>query len=78
VIPSASQFSDIHKVEICLPSGEKATELTESVWPSSVCRIAFQYVSTLDFLWIQDGIYPLKVSRTMLFSGAKTRAEQYV
>jgi len=62
---------------ICLPSGEKATELTQSVWPSSVCSIAFQYISTLGFPWIQDGIYRSNVSRTMLFSGTKTRAEQY-
>ena len=62
---------------IYLPSGEKATELTQSVWPSSVCSIAVQYISTLGFPWIQDGIYRSNVSRTMLFSGAKTRAEQY-
>jgi len=35
VIPSASQSLDTCKVGIYLPLGEKATELTESVWPSS-------------------------------------------
>jgi hypothetical protein len=78
VIPSASQFLDTHKVEISLPSGEKATELTEPVWPSSVCSKAFQCISDLDFFCIQGGIHFSNVRRTILFSGAKIRAEQYV
>lgn len=62
---------------ICLSSGEKATEVTELVWPSSACCAAFQCTCTFGFSWIQSGIQPLNCLRTMLFSGAKTRAEQY-
>jgi hypothetical protein len=59
------------------PSGEKATEQTPSEWPSSVCRAALQFACTFGFLWIQAGIHFSNRLRTILFSGAKTRAEQY-
>ncbi|PVH67896.1 hypothetical protein DL98DRAFT_523074 [Cadophora sp. DSE1049] len=61
----------------CLPSGEKATEETLSVWPSSVWSAAFQCVCTFGFNVIQAGIHPSNSHRTILFPGAKTRAEQY-
>jgi hypothetical protein len=61
----------------CLPSGEKATEKTEPEWPSSVCSAAFQFPCTFGFLLIQGGTYSSNYLGTILFSGAKTRAEQY-
>ena len=61
----------------CLPSGEKATEVTGFQWPSSVCSAALQSACTFGFLWIHGGIYSSNRLRTTLFSGAKTRAEQY-
>jgi hypothetical protein len=61
----------------CLPSGEKATDETVLLWPSSTCSAAFQYASTLGFLSIQEGIDFSNLSRIILFSGAKIRAEQY-
>ena len=60
-----------------LPSGEKATEVTQFEWPSSVCRAALHSACNFVFLWIQAGIHPSNCLRTILFSGAKTRAEQY-
>jgi hypothetical protein len=60
-----------------LPSGEKATEVTQSEWPSSVCSAAFQFARTFGFVWIQGGIYSSNRLRIILFSGAKTSAEQY-
>ena len=62
----------------CLPSGENATALTESVWPLSVCRAAIQFACMFVFVWIQGGTHLLNRPRTMLFSGAKMRAEQYI
>jgi hypothetical protein len=61
----------------CFPSGEKATDKTEPEWPSSVCSTALQSACTFGFVWIQAGIHFSNRLRTMLFSGAKTRAEQY-
>jgi hypothetical protein len=62
---------------ITLPSGEKAIDVTQSEWPSSVCSAAFQYACTFGFVWIQGGIHFSNRPRTILFSGAKTSAEQY-
>ena len=60
-----------------LPSGEKATDVTLLEWPSSVCSAAFQFACTFGFVWIQGGIHFSNRPRTILFSGAKTSAEQY-
>jgi hypothetical protein len=59
------------------PSGEKPNELTQSEWPSRVYNAAFQFACTFGFVWIQGGIHFSNRPRTMLFSGAKTRPEQY-
>jgi hypothetical protein len=59
---------------------EKATELTESEWPSSVCSVssvAFQFSCTFVFIWIQGWINFSNCLRTMLFSGATISVEQY-
>jgi hypothetical protein len=61
-----------------LPSGEKATEFTSYEWPSITCREELQSSCTFGILWIQAGIHPSNRLRIMLFSGAKTRAEQYI
>jgi hypothetical protein len=57
-----------------LPSGEKATALTESEWPSSVCSKAFQLLSTFGNLRTHRGTQSLKCLFTMLISGANTSA----
>lgn len=59
-----------------LPSGEKATDVTECKLGSSVCSAASQFTCTFDFIWIQGGIYSSNCLLTILFPGAKTRAEQ--
>jgi hypothetical protein len=49
---AASQSRNILSYEpdtTCVPSGEKATDVTESVWPSSVCSAAFQCACTFGF-----------------------------
>jgi hypothetical protein len=60
-----------------LPSGEKATDLTESEWPWSVCSTGFQFACALGFFLIQGGMHFSNRLRIILFSGAKIRAEQY-
>jgi hypothetical protein len=57
--------------------GENETELTKDEYPSSVCRAAPQSACTFGFISIHGGISSLNCLPTILFSGAKTRAEQY-
>ena len=59
-------------------SGEKATELTQCVWPSRVCSDALRSSSTLGNLCIHLGILSSNCLLTMLFAGAKISALQYV
>jgi len=61
-----------------LPSGENATALTESEWPSSVCSKKLHSCSTLGSLQIQFGIWSWNCLRIILIVGTKTRAEQYI
>jgi hypothetical protein len=61
-----------------LSSSEKATDKTAYKWPSSVCRVTLQSSCTLGFAYIQSGINFSDRLRIMLFSGQKTRAEQYI
>jgi hypothetical protein len=62
----------------CLLSGEKSVELTEPGWSSSVCGAALQSFCTFGFLWTYGWISCLNCLLTILLSGAKTRAEEYI
>jgi hypothetical protein len=77
---AASQSRTVMSYEpetTCVPSGEKATDLTPLVWPSSVCSTALQCSCTLGFLSIQGGTLFSNVCRIILVSGEKISAEQY-
>jgi hypothetical protein len=61
-----------------LPSGEKATAQTESEWPSSICSKALQFFWTSGPLCIQPGIRSANCFLTMLITGVKASALQYI
>jgi hypothetical protein len=58
------------------PSGEKATAMTESEWPSSVLRQASQSDCSMHRILTFCGTWSTKVRRITLLSGANTSAEQ--
>ena len=61
-----------------LPSGEKATALTPSEWPSSVCSNAFQVLSTSGNFRTHLGMQWLNCFLIMLVVGVNIRALQYI
>ena len=73
---------DLHESSLdpdatCLPSCEKATELTELLWPSSVCRQALQSVATTGLVVIQFGSSASKTRRVKLRLGLNISADTY-
>ena len=60
-------------VESC----EKAIDLTPSLWPSSVCRQAFQLSPTAGIIVIHFGSSSLNVLRIKLRVGLNTIADVY-
>lgn len=79
---SITQSFDTNKRCSNLLSRKKATDWTQpdstqSGWPSSVYRAAFQFSCTFVFIWTQGGISFSNRLRTLLLSGAKISAEQY-
>jgi hypothetical protein len=56
-----------------LPSGEKATALTQPEWPLSVCRCGFQYSDNPETHETQCGISSEKFFLIMLVFGLNIR-----
>ena len=61
-----------------LPSGEKLTALTQPEWPSSVWSRALHSSCPFDNLFIHSDERSLNVFRSVQFSGAKTKPEEYI
>jgi hypothetical protein len=58
------------------PSGEKATALTSSEWPSSILRQASQSSLTFDIILTHSEIWSANVFCMIVVSEAKIRAEE--
>jgi hypothetical protein len=60
------------------PSGEKTTALTGSEWPSSTLRHASHSTSLPRIILTVCGTCSINAFRTMLASGEKRRADEYI
>jgi Endonuclease-reverse transcriptase len=73
ILTVRSDDADASRVE----SGEKATELTGSLWPSSVCRQALHSSLIAGFIMIHFGSSSLKRPLIRLRAGLNTSADVY-